>query len=143
MIPSANSVNATAVNSHHHLHGGMTRPVHTCCPCMYPREPPAGLICRPCRDDITRVLANPCRVPRRRKVRLALSDHVSVGGFFVVSVLGRPWHSVAIDESHEMLINKDCKTSIVRPLPDFINRIARYIPYRSHSYFLPRKTNTK
>jgi len=54
-------------------------------------------------------------------------------GAFVVSICGRPWHSVAIDESHEMLINKDCKTSIVRPLPDYINRIARYIPYRTKS----------
>ena len=30
-----------------------------------------------------------------------------------------------------MLIDKDCKTSIVRPLPDYISRIARYMPYRS------------
>ena len=27
-------------------------------------------------------------------------------GAFVVSVTGTPWHSVGIDESHEMLINK-------------------------------------
>ena len=52
-------------------------------------------------------------------------------GAFVVSVSGRPWHSIAIDESHEMLINKDCKTSIIHPLPDYINRIAQHIPYRS------------
>ena len=54
-------------------------------------------------------------------------------GAFVVSVSGRSWHSVATDECHEMLINKDCKTSIVKPLPDYINRIARYIPYRTKS----------
>ena len=54
-------------------------------------------------------------------------------GTFVVSILGRPWHSVAIDESHEMMINKDCKTSIVRPIPDYIARFAKYIPYRSKS----------
>ena len=47
-------------------------------------------------------------------------------GAFVVSVTGRPWHSVAIDESHEMLINKDCKTSIIHPIPDYINRIAQH-----------------
>ena len=52
-------------------------------------------------------------------------------GAFVVSVSGRPWHSIAIDESHEMLINKDCKTSIIHPLPDYINRIAQHMPYRS------------
>ncbi len=52
-------------------------------------------------------------------------------GAFVVSVSGRAWHSVGIDEAHEMLINRACKTSIVRPNPDYINRIARYIPFRS------------
>ena len=52
-------------------------------------------------------------------------------GAFVMSVSGRPWHSVAINESHEMLINKDCKSSIIHSLPDYINRIAQHIPYRS------------
>ena len=52
-------------------------------------------------------------------------------GAFVVSVTGRTWHSVAIDEGHEMLINKSCKMSIVRPSPDHINRIAHYLPYRT------------
>ena len=32
-------------------------------------------------------------------------------GTFVVCIVGRPWHSLAIEESHEMLINKDCKTA--------------------------------
>ena len=35
----------------------------------------------------------------------------------VVSISGRSWDSVAIDKCHEMLINKHCKTSIVKPLP--------------------------
>ena len=52
-------------------------------------------------------------------------------GAFVVSITGRKWHSVAIDEGHEMLINKACKMSIVRPSPDHINRIAHYLPYRT------------
>ena len=30
-----------------------------------------------------------------------------------------------------MFINKDCKTSVVRPLLDYINRTAQYMPYRS------------
>ena len=49
-------------------------------------------------------------------------------GAFVVSITGRPWHS---DEGHKMLINKDCKTSIIHPLPDYINRIAQHLPYSS------------
>ena len=52
-------------------------------------------------------------------------------GGFVVSYTGRPWHSVAIDEAHEMGINKSCKTSIVHPTEDYIHRIANYIPYRN------------
>ena len=52
-------------------------------------------------------------------------------GAFVMSISGTPWHSVAIDEGHEMLINKDCKKSIIHPLPDYINRTAQYLPYRS------------
>ena len=52
-------------------------------------------------------------------------------GAFVVNVKGRPWHAVAIDEAHEMLINKSCKTSIVKPNPDFISRISRYLPHRT------------
>ena len=52
-------------------------------------------------------------------------------GAFVVSITGRTWHSVAIDEAHEMLINKACKMSIVRPSPDYVNRTARYLPYRT------------
>ena len=54
-------------------------------------------------------------------------------GGFVVSIKGRAWHSVGIDEAHEMLINKDCKTSIIRPSEDYINRLATYIPYRTKS----------
>ena len=54
-------------------------------------------------------------------------------GAFVISIRGKPWHSVGIDEAHEMLINKECKTSIVRPSKDYINRIAQYIPYRTRS----------
>ena len=52
-------------------------------------------------------------------------------GAFVVSISGRTWHSVGIDEAHEMLINKQCKTAMCRPTPDYINRIAQYIPYQT------------
>ena len=52
-------------------------------------------------------------------------------GAFVVNIKGRPWHAVAIDEAHEMLINKACKTAIVKPNPDYIKRLTTYLPYRS------------
>lgn len=49
-------------------------------------------------------------------------------GCFTVSLSGQPGHSVAIDEAHEMAINKDIKTSIIRPSPDYINRVVNYLP---------------
>ena len=51
-------------------------------------------------------------------------------GGFVVNISGRSWHSVGIDESHEMLINKHCKMAITKPTPDYISRIAKYVTYR-------------
>ena len=60
-----------------------------------------------------------------------VTQNCSSEGGFVVSNKGRPWHSVAVDEAHEMRINKSCKTSIVHPTQDYIHRIANYIPYRN------------
>ena len=54
-------------------------------------------------------------------------------GGFVLSISGNVLHSVALDESHEMLINKHVKQAIVRPSKDYINRITRYIPFRVKS----------
>ena len=50
-------------------------------------------------------------------------------GAFVVSITGREFHSVGLDEAHEML----CKGSIVRPTPDNMRRTAHYLPYRAQS----------
>ena len=52
-------------------------------------------------------------------------------GGFTVSLKGRPCHSLAIDEAHEMCINKDCKQYITRPSADYINRTALFIPVRA------------
>ena len=46
----------------------------------------------------------------------------------------REWHSVAIDEAHEMLIIKQVKMSVVKPSEDFISRIAAYIAYRTRTH---------
>ncbi len=54
-------------------------------------------------------------------------------GGFVLSITGNVLHSVALDESHEMLINKHVKQAIVRPSKDYINCITRYIPFRVKS----------
>ena len=48
--------------------------------------------------------------------------HFKSGGF-VVNLSGKAFSSVAFDESHEMLINKDIKAAIRRIEPDYIQRI--------------------
>ena len=50
-------------------------------------------------------------------------------GAFVVNVKGRQWHAIALDEAHEMLINRKCKASIGRPSADFIQRRVPYLAY--------------
>ena len=52
-------------------------------------------------------------------------------GAFSVSITGRPTHSVAIDEAHEMCVNKDCKQAITRPNADNIDRTSKILPLRS------------
>ena len=52
-------------------------------------------------------------------------------GGFTVSITGRAWHSIGLDEAHEMLINKDCKKAVVHPSKEFVSRMALYFPFRS------------
>ena len=52
-------------------------------------------------------------------------------GGFTVSILGRPCHSIAIDEAHEMCINRECKEFVTRPSADYINRTALFLPIRA------------
>lgn len=62
----------------------------------------------------------------------ALLEYLQNGGF-ALSISGRILHSVGLDESHEMLINKHVKQAIVRPSEDYIHRLAKYIPTRIKS----------
>ena len=54
-----------------------------------------------------------------------LLEYFQNGGF-AVSISGRAFHSVGLDESHEMLINKHVKQTVIRPSKEYISRIARY-----------------
>lgn len=54
-------------------------------------------------------------------------------GAFVVNICGRSWHSVGLDEAHEMLTSGQCKSAITKPNPDFINRISKYMTHRAEA----------
>ena len=54
-------------------------------------------------------------------------------GGFSVSITGKAWNSVGIDEALEMLINKDCKMAVVHPTKEFVNRVSLYFPFRSRA----------
>ena len=59
-------------------------------------------------------------------------SHLEQGGF-TISLKGRPCHSVGVDESHEMCINKDCKEFITRPSEEYMKRTALFIPVRAEA----------
>ena len=47
------------------------------------------------------------------------------------NIRGTKMCAVALDEAHEMLVNKDIKTSVVRPSREYLNRIMYYYPVRA------------
>ena len=42
---------------------------------------------------------------------------------FVCHIRGTKMCAVALDEAHEMLINKDIKTTVVRPSKNYLNKL--------------------
>lgn len=55
------------------------------------------------------------------------------------NINGNGMHSVALDEAHEMLVNKDLKTTIVRPTKEYLDRILYYFPVRSQALKVLKK----
>ena len=49
-------------------------------------------------------------------------------GAFVCSVTGKHMRSVALDETHEMLVNKDLKITIVRPSKEYLDCMLYHYP---------------
>ena len=55
---------------------------------------------------------------------------LSEGGF-TASLSGRFYHNVALDEAHEMLINKDMKKAISRPSKEYLQQMVGYQQHRA------------
>ena len=52
-------------------------------------------------------------------------------GEFTVNILGRACHSIAVDEAHEIGINRECKEFITRPSAEYINNTAQFLSIRA------------
>ena len=61
---------------------------------------------------------------------LPLMAHLHNGGFGV-RLSESEWHAVALDECHEMKINRDAKMAVVRPSSEKMEHVSNYLSFRS------------
>ena len=54
-------------------------------------------------------------------------------GIFSIRLSQKDWYGVALDECHEMKINKDTKLAVIRPAPEIMTSITKYLPFKAQS----------
>ena len=69
-------------------------------------------------------LLDVCKMPDCLKAHLKR-------GAFAIRLTSRDWCGVALDECHEMKINKDAKLAVIRPTREKMRHISNYLPFRS------------
>ena len=53
---------------------------------------------------------------------------------FAISINGGKGHAVAIDEAHEMCVNKDMKMAITHPTKPYLQKMSLFLRYRISSH---------
>ena len=55
-------------------------------------------------------------------------EHLTIG--FNIFLNGEKGHDLAIDESHEMCVNKDLKKAITQPTKPYLQKVSLFLRYR-------------